>query len=282
MNATTANNLPNRDANTNHEILVRNLVSGWDAAKPICKVDTMQIMPGRISVLCGPNGVGKSTLLKTLASQIAPISGELRIDGENIAEMSRRSIAKKLAYVAQFNESRKSMTVEEWVMMGRNPHQDWWSWSLSKSDQDKVEQALERTSCISLRKKFVDNLSGGERQRVAIATALAQEPTYILLDEPTAHLDFRHQLELLDLLAQLRSEGLGILLVMHDLNLTARIADTVLLFHQEMNEPSKIIASGTVDAVLTHDNLLKVYGVNVNIINQDGIVSFVPIRASQH
>lgn len=219
-------------------------------------------------MLCGPNGAGKSTLLKTIANQLKALSGEIRIDGLDQIELNRREIAKRLAFVPQFIETRRSLSVEEWVSLGRNPHQQWWSWASSAEDRKKIEEALSRTDCLGLRDKMLDALSGGERQRVLIATALAQEPAYILLDEPTAHLDFRHQLELLDLLKQLRLEGLGILLVLHDLNLSARIADEIILLKKRTGEAtSEIRACGKVETVLAPEILKDVYGVEMEILN---------------
>lgn len=253
-----------------------NLVVGWSENKAICKIDSFTLERGRITVLCGPNGVGKSTFLRTLAAQLKPLQGEILIDGTSSMQMERSAIAKRLAFVSQFNESRKNMTVEEMVYMGRNPHQTWWSWTQNKQDKDKVEQALQRTACIELRKSFLDSLSGGERQRVAIATALAQDPSYILMDEPTAHLDFQHQLELLELLVQLKEERLGVLIALHDLNLTARIADDVLLLKKSAAGASTIAAHGPVDSVLTSQRLAEVYNVDVRILREDGYINFIP------
>lgn len=250
--------------------MVRNLHAGWQESKPVCKISELRVNRKEITVLCGPNGAGKSTLLKTIASQIAPISGEIFFDGTDKSQLTRKQIAQRLAFVAQFTDTRR-LTVEEWVSLGRNPHQQWWSWASSKTDREKIELALERTDCASLRGKMIDTLSGGERQRVLIATALAQEPAYMLLDEPTSHLDFRHQLELIDLLEQLKNEGLGILVVLHDLNLSARIADQVILINKENDSISEIKAAGKVEDVFTPETLRKVYGVEMEILsNADG------------
>lgn len=251
---------------------------GWIDARPICRIDSLLLDRGATTVLCGPNGVGKSTLLKTLAAQIPPLQGEVLIDGTNLTQMDRKSIAKKLAYVAQFNETRKNLTVEEFVFLGRNPHQDWWSWTQSKEDREKVERALERTTCQDLRGNFLDNLSGGERQRVAIAAALAQDPSYILMDEPTAHLDFHHQLELLELLDQLRAEKIGILVALHDLNLAAKAADQIILLKKTKDAASTVAAQGKVSDVFTPEILADVYDVEVKIVQDDGTQNFIPVR----
>lgn len=259
-------------------IRAQQLVCGWIEARPICKIESLQLDRGETTVLCGPNGVGKSTLLKTLAAQISPLQGDVFIDGTNLTQMDRKSIAKKLAYVAQFNETRKNLTVEEFVFLGRNPHQDWWSWSQSKEDREKVERALERTTCQDLRRNFLDNLSGGERQRVAIAAALAQDPSYILMDEPTAHLDFHHQLELLELLDQLRAEKIGILVALHDLNLAAKAADQIILLKKTKNAESTVAAQGKVKDVFTPEILADVYAVEVKIVQDNGTQNFIPVR----
>lgn len=247
-------------------ITIKNLLVGWQA-RAVCQISSLDLSKGSITVLCGPNGAGKSTLLKTIAKQVTALEGEIRIDAANLAEMSSLEVARRLAFVPQFLETRRSLSVDEWVTMGRNPHQQWWSWASSAADRKKVDEALARTSCTEFREKMIDELSGGERQRALIATALAQEPVFLLLDEPTAHLDFRHQLELLELLKQLRDEGLGILVVLHDLNLVSRIADQVILLKKEPDQPGKIAASGSVKDVLSADCLREVYGVEMEIIS---------------
>jgi iron complex transport system ATP-binding protein len=258
-------------------ITIKNLLAGFHSAKPICSVAALELRREAVTVLCGPNGAGKSTLLKTIANQIPPLSGEILIDGVSLPEMNRREAARRLAYVPQFAETRRSLTVSEWVALGRNPHQHWWSWRASAEDQAKIEDALRRTDCLSLRDKTIETLSGGERQRVLIATALAQEPAYMLMDEPTAHLDFRHQLELLDLFKSLKNEGLGILVVLHDLNLSARIADSVLMLKKDAEAPGYVRAEGSVANVFSHDILKDVYGVEMEVLsNADGsLTSFV-------
>lgn len=265
------------DVNIQELITARDLLCGWNSARPICRIQSLLLERGKTTVLCGPNGAGKSTLLKTLAAQITPLEGEISIDGMKMNEMDRKSIAKKLAYVAQFSESRKNMTVEEFVFLGRNPHQDWWSWSQNKEDKKKVERALERTTCQDLRGSFLDNLSGGERQRVAIAAALAQDPHYILMDEPTAHLDFHHQLELMELLEQLQKEKIGILVALHDLNLAAKAADQIILLKKTKGKESTVAAQGLVNEVFTAEILADVYDVEVKIVQDNGTSNFIPI-----
>ncbi len=247
-------------------IKIKNLIVGWNQNRPVCSISELNLKKQSISVLCGPNGAGKSTLLKTIAGQLSMLAGQIEINGKRQEELSRSELAKLLAFVPQFLDTKRSLSVEEWVALGRNPHQKWWSWQASSLDRQKIAEALKRTECSLLKDKLMDALSGGERQRALIAMALAQEPLFMLLDEPTAHLDFRHQLELLDLLKQLKKEGLGILIVLHDLNLASRIADEVVLLKTCKSGASEIAAQGPVEQVLNSEILKEVYEVEMEIV----------------
>lgn len=263
-------------------IVMHNLKVGFQK-QIVCEIESAEVQRAQITVLCGPNGAGKSTLLKTIAKQIPAIEGTVSISGVALNELTELQLAKQLAFVPQFVETRRSLSVHEWVSLGRNPHQHWWSWEWTSEDKKKVDESLERTNCLSLKNKLIDELSGGERQRVLIATALAQEPDYMLLDEPTAHLDFRHQLELMDLLKQLKGEGLGILLVLHDLTLTARIADDVMLLQKNSGSTGTLKAKGEVNAVLSQESLRQVYGVDMEIVSTaDGeLTSYVATKVAK-
>ena len=170
-------------------------------------------MPNQIVAVAGPNGAGKSTLIKTMARQLKPLTGTVELNGKNIWTISTQEYAGKVAYVPQDIEASTELSVEQMVMLGRNPHQKWWQWYGANSDTDAVNKALNDTEMEKLRGKPICQLSGGERQRAALATALAQEPIFMFLDEPTSHLDFKHQIELLALLKRLRANGLGIMIV---------------------------------------------------------------------
>jgi iron complex transport system ATP-binding protein len=226
----------------------------------------LSVSAGEIVALAGPNGVGKSTLVKALARQVKPLSGEVALSGADVWALTPGQFASKVAYVAQTLEPGQDFTVEEIVMLGRNPHQKWWQWYSSQADRNAVESALAATELIAHRKKYLSQLSGGERQRACMATALAQEPQLMILDEPTSHLDFKHQIELLTQLKQLKARNIGCLVVLHDLNLIARVADTVVILGGEKDAPSKIRASGAPDTVLTKENLASIFEVDVHII----------------
>lgn len=241
----------------------------------------VDVLPGAIHVIAGSNGVGKSTLVKTMARQLKPVCGEVMLNGANIWDVAPVEFARQVSYVPQSLELSQDLTVFELVMLGRTPHQRWWSWQVSQEDRDAVKDALEKTETWDLRTKYLSNLSGGERQRALLAGALAQQPRFILLDEPTAHLDFKHQLELADLLAQLKQQGLGLLLVLHDLNLIARIADYVVLLGKGQEAPSPVVSRGDVTTVLTQENLRRAYEVEVDVIEDPKSANRIYLARSQ-
>jgi iron complex transport system ATP-binding protein len=222
------------------------------------KLETSQIV-----AIAGPNGAGKSTLIKTMARQLKPVSGIVKLNGTDIWSISAQEFASKVAYVPQDIESATELSVEQMVLLGRNPHQKWWQWSRSDADSAAVDKALNETEMDKLRDKPICQLSGGERQRAALATALAQEPKFMFLDEPTSHLDFKHQIELLSLLRRLRANGLGIMIVLHDLNVIARVADQVILIETHGDKTSDISAIGSVEDALSAENLRRVFDINV-------------------
>lgn len=243
----------------------KNLTVGFDKT-PVVEDALLDMTAGTILAIAGPNGAGKSTLLKSLARLIRPIKGTVEISGQDIWAMSARDFAKQVSYVPQSQEFEQDLTVQELVALGRNPHQSWWSWNASVEDRQAVKDALEKTATWDLRSKYLGNLSGGERQRALIATALAQRPQFMLLDEPVSHLDFRHQLELVSLLDSLRKQGLGIAVVLHDLNIISKLADSVLLLEKLGQESSRVIAYGPTAEVLQPTMLKQVFQVDVRRI----------------
>jgi iron complex transport system ATP-binding protein len=252
---------------------------GW-GKKTIVRVPTLQLNKGECLVLAGPNGAGKSTIVKTLARQIAPIAGTLKLNGREFSAWNSSEFATRVAYVPQSVQIYRTINVEEWVSLGRNPHQPWWSWRSTDSDREVVNNALEETGLSDLRSKHMDELSGGERQRAAIAMALAQSPQYLLLDEPSAHLDFRHQIELVELISKLRQRGLGILLVLHDLNMISRVASRIIFLKATPGEVSTVAREGTPSDVLIKDVLREIYEVDVSILQDSttGTDVFLPTR----
>ena len=228
---------------------------GWtvDASEILAPID-LDLAPGECLVVVGPNGAGKTTLLRLLAGLLTPSQGEMALRGESFEELPRRRLARHMAYVPQIRSAHIGLTVEQMVTLGRFPYLSTWQMRPSAEDIARVEQALATVGLESLRDRPMDELSGGERQAVFIAAALAQEAEILLLDEPTTHLDARHQLEVTRLLLELRRSGdHSIVLTTHDLNLALRLADRVLALKEgrvvAFGEPEELLAPGKLEQI---------------------------------
>jgi iron complex transport system ATP-binding protein len=198
--------------------------------KPILRGVSFSVERGEWVAVAGPNGAGKSTLLRRLARVLPPFAGggTVLLDGRDLDRLPRRALARDLAFVAQLEEGENPFTVREFVLLGRYPHLSPFT-SIGPADREAVAAALAGTGMEGFASRRMDTLSGGERQRAAIAAAIAQSSPFLLLDEPTAHLDPRHQDEVLDLLSRLnRDRGATLLTVTHDLNAAAARARRVL------------------------------------------------------
>lgn len=261
----------------------RNCAFGYGKnAKTIIDRIDFKLSPGEVMAIHGPNGSGKSTLMKGLARQLKPTSGAVILHGKDIWQTEVSAFARQVAYVPQ-SLQRADMTVFELAALGRNPHQQWWSTKLSEKETATVFSALERTGMTALTEKKFDQLSGGEKQRAVIAMALAQEPQFILMDEPTASLDFHYQLELIAIIKELKEQKIGVAIILHDLNLSARIADGIALISkpeqstagQTTNNSATIVAQGPVKEVLKAEMLRSVFAVDLSIIHdQDSNLDF--------
>ena len=192
----------------------------------------LQIETRTCTALIGPNGGGKTTLLRLAAGLLRPSSGRILFRGADLAAMSRHEVARKIALVPQHLEIPFSFTVQQIVEQGRTPYIGGWG-GLKTRDRKAVERAVELTSVGSLRHRIYNELSGGERQRVKIALGLAQEPELLLLDEPTQNLDFGRLMELLALIRMLHKEGIDILAAVHDLVLIPHTFSSVILINSQ-------------------------------------------------
>ena len=231
------------------KLTVEGITCGYDAADVLHEV-TITVAPGEFAGVIGPNGSGKSTLIRAASRVLPPRGGRVLLDG---AERSIRESARVVAVVPQETSIDFDFTCREVVTMGRFPHGD--------EDPIVVREAMERTDTWGLRDRPVTELSGGERQRVILARAFAQEPKILLLDEPTAHLDIRYQLQIMNLTDALRRErGVGVLCVMHDLNLASIFCSRLILLHE-----GRIFTSGPREEVLTAENISRTYGAEVEI-----------------
>lgn len=219
------------------------------------------VREGETVALLGPNGAGKSTLLQVMTGRLPLIGGTVRLFGRDVGHLPAGERARLVSLVPQQLEVPMAFTVEEMVMMGRTASLNRWQ-APSAKDRQVVEQSMAYTDVLPLRDRIFQEMSGGERQRVAIALALAAEPRLILLDEPTAHLDMNHRLEVLELISRLNCErGVAIVMVAHDLSLAAEFFPRLIL----MDEQGRIAADGPPATVLRPETIESVYRCRVNI-----------------
>jgi iron complex transport system ATP-binding protein len=253
------------------------LTIGYDERTIVRQLD-LAFPPGRITAIIGPNGCGKSTILKTMARLHPASSGAVYLDGKMIHQMPTKELAKKMAILPQSPEAPNGLSVYELISYGRTPYQSGFA-RLSKHDYDMIAWALEVTGLAELQYQAVDALSGGQRQRAWIAMAIAQETDLLLLDEPTTYLDLAHQLEVLQLLAKLNQEdGRTIIMVIHDLNHAARFAHQLVALRE-----GSIVKQGTAEQVMTPAVLKEVFHIDTAIVrdprtNKPAIISYDLIR----
>ncbi|GGF70396.1 iron-hydroxamate transporter ATP-binding protein [Azorhizobium oxalatiphilum] len=232
-------------------------VPGRDLVKPV----TLEVPARRVVALIGHNGSGKSTLVKLLARQLAPTCGTLSLEGKPITAWSHRDFARKVAYLPQQTPPADGMLVRELVALGRYP----WHGALGRfgaQDRAKVEEAMALTGTDAYADRLVDTLSGGERQRVWIAMLIAQDAECLLLDEPTSALDIAHQMEVLTLVRRLaRERGLGVVVVLHDVNMASRFCDEIIAL-----KAGTVIRRGTATDIVTPEALAEIYGVDMTVM----------------
>lgn len=235
---------------------VRGLCYSYDGSEVLDDV-TFGVRKGEVLGILGPNGCGKTTLLRNLNRNLSPGSGCVLLDGADLEGIPKRGIARRVSSVPQTNEIRFAFTVREMVEMGRMPFQETFR-GASSEDERLVEEAMELTGIAGMADRLINTMSGGERQRVIIARALAQSPEVLLMDEPTLHLDVNMQFEVLDLVTGLsRERGLTVVIVSHDLPMVARYCDRIVLVHDR-----RVYAQGRPEDVLTPENMRTVFAVD--------------------
>lgn len=220
------------------------------------------IKKGECVGVIGPNGSGKTTLLRAITGFLPPRGGTISLEGRETRHMGRRSLAQRVAVVTQAPDALPPFSVEEFVLLGRVPH--WRGLQLLETAQDRAraERAMEMAGIGHLTERRMGELSGGERHLVFVARALAQEPHLLLLDEPTAHLDIGHQVQIMDLLRGLNREGaLTIIVVLHDLTLAGLYCDRLILLNE-----GRLRAIGPPEAVLTKGVIEEVYQTQVTVM----------------
>lgn len=226
---------------------------------PVLRNISFQLPSGDFLSLLGPNGSGKSTLLRLLDRILIPQRGTITLDGHPLYEFSRRDLAKRIAYVPQDTLWVFPYTVLEVVLMGRSPHIGRSGFE-NKQDLRIAHEIMRLTDIAHLADKLITGISGGERQRVLIARALSQQPQILLLDEPNAHLDISHQIEIFRILREQNEQrNLTIVSVSHDLNLAAAFSRRTLLLANSSSEGASVFAIGLAKDVLTRENIEQVY-----------------------
>lgn len=221
----------------------------------------LAIPQGQITTLVGPNGCGKSTLLRGLSRLLKPKGGTVYLEGNAIAHLPTKELAKRLGILPQSPTAPEGLTVRELVAQGRYPHQNWLQ-QWSQQDEFKVEQAIATTHLHNFAHRPLDTLSGGQRQRAWIAMALAQDTETLLLDEPTTYLDLAHQIEVLDLLYQLnRQANRTIVMVLHDLNMACRYSH-----HLAALRNGTVVAQGAPSEVVTEPLIQTVFDLESRVI----------------
>lgn len=242
----------------NH-ITAQKLTVGYGEVE-IIKTIEVDLPMGQTTAIIGPNGCGKSTLLKAI-SRIIPYQGQVIIDGKDIEAYSRKKLARVLAMLPQKPEATHGLTVEELVTYGRHPYVSGFG-NYSKEDYEKVKWAMDVTGVLAFRHRKLDTLSGGQKQRVWIALCLAQDTDIIFLDEPTTYLDISHQLEVLEILHDLKANhGKTIVMVLHDLNQASKYADHLIALKE-----GAIVKVGTSEEVITQEVLERLFHIQAEII----------------
>ena len=241
-------------------ISISGVWAGYGKHSVLSGVD-LEIGKGSLVGIGGPNGVGKSTLMKLIAGVIAPQRGSVRVDGNDMSKLSAKSRAQLVAVVPQTPELPAGARALEVVLMGRNPHLGLLSWE-TEDDLSIAIDTMRMTDTDEYLDRPVDRLSGGERQRVAIAMALAQRTPVMLLDEPTANLDLAYQPAIMQMLVDMTALGKTVVTAVHDLTLAAQFCDKIALM-----SGGRFVAVGTPTEVLTANRIRDVYGAEVRVID---------------
>lgn len=240
---------------------------------PVLADVTFAVRPGELTAILGPNGVGKTTLLKCINAIQRPGRGAVLVDGRDVLRMRPQEIALNVGYVAQRSDTAR-FTVFDAVLMGRKPRI---KWRVSPDDLKITESALRHLGLDKLALRFIDQLSGGELQKVAVARALVQEPRLLLLDEPTSSLDLKNQMDILAMIRRVVDQHkIAAVMTMHDLNTALRFAHRFLFLRQ-----GRIHAAGSVASV-TADMVQEVYGLPVEVCRVQGHPVVVPLHVHEH
>lgn len=249
------------------QISVRDIEFSYNGS-PVLQNIRCEISGGDFIAIVGPNGSGKSTLIKCMNGILSPRKGSIHIGEQNIRQHSLRHLARTMAYVPQKNAGHTPATVFDTVLLGRKPYINW---KPSASDMEVASRIIAELGLEEIASKDINKLSGGQQQTVFIARALAQEPEIMLLDEPTANLDLRHTLEIMNMLQELCNKGLTVVIALHDINLAMRYATGIMMLKE-----GEIYAWGGKE-IITEEILEELYDIRVQITENKAGVHVVPV-----
>lgn len=255
------------------EVRIEDMSFGYGDMRVLHHIDLVIGRPGLVCIV-GPNGVGKSTLVRCINKLETPDSGRITVDGIDLREIPSKELAKVMGYVPVASSDIFSMTVFDTVLMGRHPFQSFGR--TTDLDRKIAKRSMKMMGVKHLALRGFDELSAGQHQKVAIARGLAQTPRMLILDEPTSNLDVRHQMQVTERLRDLAvSTGMTVLMISHDLNTSAKYADEMIV----MALPGAIYSVGTPREVLTEATIRYVYGVDCEVVDDDGRPHVVLKRA---
>ncbi len=233
------------------------------SSTPVLKNINLDLEGNEFVSILGPNGVGKSTLIHCMNKILTPTEGVVMINGKDVKEIPLKELAKQIGYVPYSGGDAFPLTVVDTVLMGRHPHNKWKSLD---SDLDLVYETLKMLRIEHLAMRNFNELSAGQHQKVMLARGIVQEPKLLLLDEPTANLDIRHQIEVTKLLKELSvTKEMLVIMISHDLNISSKFSDKMILMHE-----GTIFSVGTPEEVITEDNIRTVYKVDSNVVTHNG------------
>ncbi|MEX0681428.1 MAG: ABC transporter ATP-binding protein [Balneolales bacterium] len=249
-------------------ITLRNITFCYEK-DPVLIGISAEIDRGELVAMVGPNGSGKSTLIKCINGILTVREGNVLIDGTSLQSISSVERARKMAYVPQNEHKSVPVKVFDAVLLGRKPYIQW---RPSRSDYDRTAEVLRRLDLEDVAMREVHKLSGGQQQRVFIARALNQEPDILLLDEPTANLDLKYQMEILKLLRDLSCDGITVVIALHDINMASLFASRVVML-----KDGSVFASGGSE-ILTAENVEQLFGVKVSVVHESSTRFIIPDR----
>jgi iron complex transport system ATP-binding protein len=232
---------------------------------------SLTVQSGEWLALIGPNGAGKTSALRAMC-RLVDFHGEIALDGQSVRRLSRRELARVIAFVPQTPVTPHELTVAEYVLLGRTPYLAYLG-DETRTDRLAAQRALDRLELLSFADRPLGSLSGGELQRAVLASALAQEAPILMLDEPTTALDLGRQQQALELIDSLRGDGLTVVSTLHDLTLAGQYADRLVLLDR-----GAVVAQGLPEEVLSVENLASYYDASVRVVREEGRVFVLPLR----